>query len=195
MKRHTILFTRHEGMSGMTNAAVLILETADDAASCTDATDMFKRGITEWVNDTQAGREVWEVSREDLNIGNLLLAQPQDDEEFVTILRRHGVKLLSMEGLSWDATEDYDTVLPEEPEEPSAYVVWAASGKIETFTSADAAQHELAYMTTQGDCRGIVYTDRAEAERDVADRRAADAEEQRRDEKRGLYPDKEDQAN
>ena len=96
MKRHTILFTRHEGMSGMTNAAVLILETADDAASCTDATEMFKRGITEWVNDTQAGREVWEVSREDLNIGNLLLAQPQDDEEFVTILRRHGVKLLSM---------------------------------------------------------------------------------------------------
>lgn len=195
MKKHTILFTRHEGMSGMTNAAVLILETDDETASSTDAMEMFKRGITEWVDDTQAGREVWEASREDLNIGDLLLTQPQNDEEFVTILRRHGVKLVSMEGLAWDATEYYDTVLSEDPEEPSAYVVWAGTGVIETFTSVDAAQNELAYMTTQGDCRGIVYTDRAEAERDVADRRAADAETQRRDEKRGLYPDKEDPAN
>ena len=89
MKKHTILFTR-QGMAGMTNAAVLILETDDETASSTDAMEMFKRGITEWVDDTQAGREVWGTSREDLNIGDLLLAQPQNDEEFVTILRRHG---------------------------------------------------------------------------------------------------------
>jgi hypothetical protein len=50
-------------------------------------------------------------------------------------------------------------------------------------------------MNTRGDARGTVYTDLAEAERDVADRKAAVLEQQRRDEKHGLHPGKEDPAN
>jgi len=189
--KHTFLFVRQEGLSGITNAAVLTIDYAVAVAGVADALKAFKKGVNQWVAETSAGRRCWEESSEGLNIGDLL-NEDTDDPEFKAILWQHQVKIVEMRSIEHDATEANDLVLASDPEVPSAYVVWEASGEIETFPS-DAKAREARIARGRS---GTVYADRAEAIKEVTTRTLGEmSEQQRRDEKNGLYGDKQDPAN
>jgi len=75
-----------------------------------------------------------------------------------------------------------------------AYILWESSGSVETFDSEDEAKNELMAMESRG-LRGLIYRDKADALSDAQDRVEAIKAAQLKDEKRGLYPDKEDVSN
>jgi hypothetical protein len=190
--KHTFLFVRQEGLSGITNAAVLTIDYAVAVAGVADALEAFKKGVSQWVAETSDGRRCWEESSENLNIGDLL-NEDINDVEFQTIMSQHNVVILRMCSIEHDATEAFDLVLATAPEVPSAYVVWAAAGDIETFPNEGKARHALEAMHAEFGYSGKVFTDRAEAIKEVTTRTLGEL--QRRDEKHGLYGDKQDPAN
>ena len=192
--KHTFLFVRQEGLSGITNAAVLTIDYAVAVACADDALAAFKKGVNQWVAETSAGRHCWEESSEDLNIGNLL-NEDTDDPEFKAILEQHNVAITELRSIWHDATVACDTVLATAPEVPSAYIVWTSTGVIETFPSKEKANHELMVMMARG-YSGKVFTDRALAMTAVTAHTLGEMRElQRRDEKHGLYGGQEDPAN
>jgi hypothetical protein len=79
-------------------------------------------------------------------------------------------------------------------DEEEAYILWESSGEVETFDSEDEAKDELMAMESRG-MRGLIYRDKADALSDAEDRKEAINAAQLKDEKRGLYPNKEDVSN
>ena len=78
--------------------------------------------------------------------------------------------------------------------ESEVYVLWESTGNVEPFDSEEEAKDELMAAESRG-LRGLLYRDKADAFSDAQDRWEAIKAEQIKDEKRGLYPDKEDVSN
>jgi len=65
-----LVFTRSEGMRGITTLAIIQLECAE-TMNRQQALEALVRSVSDWVQSTAPGREVWRASCEDLNIGDL----------------------------------------------------------------------------------------------------------------------------
>lgn len=74
--------------------------------------EMVTRAITRWVNETNAGREAWERSSEDFNVGDL--SNEIGDEELMSRLREEGVVALDIETHSTAHKWEYDRILVDE---------------------------------------------------------------------------------
>jgi len=74
--------------------------------------------VTEWVNTTEEGKEAWQSSSEDFNIGDLSVHLAGEDtweeDALARCLRNHGITWLEVECYSdtnGDVDWTYDTVL------------------------------------------------------------------------------------
>ena len=74
------------------------------------------------------------------------------------------------------------------------YVLWESSGNVETFDSEEEAKDELMAAESRG-MRGWILGRRGAQDRWEAIKAAQIKAAQIKDEKRGLYPDKEDVSN
>lgn len=81
-------FIRLEG-KGITTVAVLQLESNYEAEP--DTRDALKKSITEWVNTTHAGAQMWNYSSGDLNIGDLLGSDAFHDADLRRIMASNGL--------------------------------------------------------------------------------------------------------
>jgi hypothetical protein len=91
MKKSELLFLRRAGglFGGVENAMVLSVET-ERPVRRSDVLSRLERAVTKWVNTTEAGREAYLDSSEDLNIADLdghLLS----DESLVQCLTDEGL--------------------------------------------------------------------------------------------------------
>lgn len=104
----TLVFLRHE-KSQVPNIAVLSLRTLLE--NDRDVMEALIGATTEWVSTTTAGRDLWDFSCNDLNIGDLASSTAFTDEAFLAALRARGVEYVSSEFVSGGAACSYDEVL------------------------------------------------------------------------------------
>jgi len=82
-----LLFTRVEGMRGVTTLAVVQVQLEDWVSS--DAImQALERAVREWVTNTREGKRLWSDSVEDLNIGDLASHGIDGLRPF---LKKHGI--------------------------------------------------------------------------------------------------------
>lgn len=104
----TLVFLRHE-KAQVPNIAVLTLRTL--LANDRDVMEALIGATTEWVNTTTAGRDLWDFSCNDLNIGDLASSTAFTDEAFLAALRARGIEYVSSEFVIGGAACSYDEVL------------------------------------------------------------------------------------
>jgi hypothetical protein len=107
-----IAFTRQDGLV-LSNLLVLRVEHtySKTAGVKTLILPAIKAGITEWIEKTKAGKEAWDYSCEDLNIGDIASSHTTD-KELLACLRRQGITGLDVVFELSDANEvSYDHVL------------------------------------------------------------------------------------
>lgn len=92
-KPTNIPFIRQNGWRGIDQLLVVCFTHAETLRSAAEVLSAFKNGITEWIKTTKEGREVWDDSSDDLNIGDM--AGYEYDRDLRTILQKHGI-------LSWE---------------------------------------------------------------------------------------------
>jgi hypothetical protein len=61
------------------NRYVVIVNVESEYNSTKDIIQALKKSLTEWVNETQAGRDAWEYTVEDFNISDLIDVGIGDD--------------------------------------------------------------------------------------------------------------------
>jgi NifB/MoaA-like Fe-S oxidoreductase len=104
-------------VSGKVSKAFILQHKAQEPDAA--VLQMVRRAVTAWVKQTDAGREAWEYSGGDLNIGDLM-GHIDTDKELNKLLEAAGFEELSIEGSSSESVSDrwtYDTVLVEDPPE------------------------------------------------------------------------------
>lgn len=113
-----------------------------------DAFEAFRRVVTQWVQKTDDGKELWLESSFDLNIGDLL------GVGFPSLLRMlpcHGIHGVHVDAVDFDYTKPYDKVLPccmwgvRNAENPDEW--WnndTGWGSMETATEFD--ENQVAYL-------------------------------------------------
>jgi hypothetical protein len=85
----------------------------DDARTPAKIFEAFKSAMATWINETQEGKDLWADSSEDLNIGDLSMAEPDIDE----YLKAHDIFGYEASVLSAENSEyHFDTVLVERDE-------------------------------------------------------------------------------
>ncbi len=77
----------------------------------TAAFERFKKAVTEWVVESDEGRELWFTSANDLNIGDLLTYGVIDNEVFKIYMRKHGVTVKMAHSLTGDQRRSFDEQL------------------------------------------------------------------------------------
>lgn len=88
MSTTTLLFARHENASISGFGVVTI--TSDVSKDPKVLIEKFKAGVTDWVNSTKAGKEIWDYSEGELNIGDL--AGYEQDESLADCLSEYGIR-------------------------------------------------------------------------------------------------------
>jgi hypothetical protein len=116
MSRISVLVYRQEKCE--VGAAVVVSarqsKRVRDSASLLDR---LRKAITRWMCETKKGKEAWEDSGADFNIGDLSASHMDDkgpDESLVPYLEAQGVCDLDVDQLDPDADWTYDTVLCDE---------------------------------------------------------------------------------
>ena len=117
--RHTFLFTRQEGLGGIVrSAATLTLGTeAPSADTHHEALNRFMRAITDWIRETDVGREAWEDTCQDFNIGDACNWGLKTSPTFAPFADRHGIVILELDTIAWDQHVAFDRVLHKYVEE------------------------------------------------------------------------------
>jgi predicted Fe-Mo cluster-binding NifX family protein len=81
----------------------------------------LEQAITDWILETEEGKEAWAESCEDFNIGDVLMHYPS--ESLTRYLRKRGVNVLSLEQATTADVVSFDRILVDtarlESEEPS----------------------------------------------------------------------------
>lgn len=109
-RRAWLTFTRHEaGEYGVTSVGFIELETSLPSQDV--IVDALTSATTAWVNKTAAGREAWEESCKDLNIGDLELHGAFSDTSFITELAQRGITKAKCQVFECADALAYDTVL------------------------------------------------------------------------------------
>jgi hypothetical protein len=117
MTRVELLFTRPaEGFgSHKLDAAMLVSFGVTEKSGKTEGEVMetFKRAVNRWVLETDQGKEAWEDSSYDLNVGDLF-GSHEGDEDLDRILADEGLfEVKCVWSLGEGAEYPYDTVLAE----------------------------------------------------------------------------------
>lgn len=109
---YALLFVRQEGMKGLTDFKTIGL-TVDSAAQLPDVEVLLllKRAVTDWAANHATGREAWQASGEDYNIGDLVTDLA--DESLVRCLAARGISHVR-ELTTGCKAFDYDAVLMDE---------------------------------------------------------------------------------
>lgn len=116
-----LLFARREGLN-ITNTAEMELLLTPEAAEYVyrgneeegpeeRALQRVKTAITQWVDKTPEGREAWEASAGDLNIGDIASHQIDEDDSLVPFLINQGISVMRAGVMGADKSLDFDTVL------------------------------------------------------------------------------------
>ncbi|MBK4736207.1 hypothetical protein [Noviherbaspirillum pedocola] len=103
----TLVFLRN-GQGEVENLCMLRLRTEKQPS---DAVEALKAAVTEWVASTDKGRDVWDFSCCDLNIGDLDSHDGFADETLLELLRKHGVEYVGCSQALDAAIVSYDKVL------------------------------------------------------------------------------------
>ena len=72
MSSHEFCFIRQEGLGNIAALVVLRIVTTKDSTR-DGALDSLQTGCTEWAKATLSGRNAWDDSAEDFNVGDLIL--------------------------------------------------------------------------------------------------------------------------
>ena len=110
--RHTFLFTRGGGLQGVTAAAILTVETSNpEASSHAAAFAWFRCAVTDWLKETKEGRDAWEESVQDFNIGDFVSSMVMVGKAFSEIAARRGIIVQDAYTIAWDQCVPFDRVL------------------------------------------------------------------------------------
>jgi hypothetical protein len=113
MHNTKLVFVRYEG-GEVCNMGILSLKTS------LNSNDEVKAALvsatTHWVNTTKEGRELWDDSCEDLNIGDLDSGSAFKSAEFIQALKERGVEYVDCSLMSCDEALSFDEVLVNEAE-------------------------------------------------------------------------------
>lgn len=105
----TLTFARHEGFDrDTTTLAILTLTHEADI----DQNEVFHRlttAITDWVRKTDSGKQAWQNSSQDFNIGDLI--HHDGDPALARFLHWHGLHLSRLTVVDSECAEPFDTVL------------------------------------------------------------------------------------
>lgn len=104
----TLVFLRYE-RAQVTSIGLLKFRTTLDSDSAVQGA--LIDATTEWVQKTEAGRRLWEVSDQDLNIGDLVSSDALMDEVLLTALRLREVEFVECALGEPENTASYDLVL------------------------------------------------------------------------------------
>ena len=94
--KHTILYTREEGLS-ITNAAICTF-----SAQTEDAQKTLETAVTQWVKNTPEGKQQYIQSSKDFNIGDLACCQ--DPRMF----EKYGITNLKIQTLEPNSIHAFD---------------------------------------------------------------------------------------
>lgn len=116
---HTFLLTRFAGLEQIDCMATISLRSFFDNSPTgrDEAWENFRKAVTQWVLETSEGRECWDGSAHDLNIGDLLNDDAFRSPKFIGILQENGIEHASAQGLHWGEMRSYDEVLVDDPDE------------------------------------------------------------------------------
>ena len=107
-----IPFIRIGDYSTIQAACIVEVEFIDDRDwSVDDTLKVIKYAITQWICDTEKGMDYWNITGEDLNIGDIFCYDIVD--EILPYLQKRGIK--SITGDSLENAVSYDTVLANPP--------------------------------------------------------------------------------
>lgn len=110
---HTLLFIRNDSGS-VDTTAILRLTATRGPLSDIEVFAALKRAVTKWVATTDEGKNVWEWSSQDLNIGDLHAYDAFDDRTLQMLLAEEGLLFKSLEGGQGEEFA-YDAVLSDGP--------------------------------------------------------------------------------
>ncbi len=116
--RHTFFFAREEGIDGVTAAAVLTIDLSNPVAvTHVEVFERFTTAVTEWLRETDEGREAWEQSSYDFNIGDFVSGVNLKKSPFVEIASRHGLVVWEADTIAWDHMIAFDRILRTDEED------------------------------------------------------------------------------
>jgi hypothetical protein len=112
--KHTFIFAREEGLHGITAAALLTIDDSRRAEPCRtreDALKLFCGAVTDWLNETEAGETLWQMTVEGFNIGDFMLHGVALRFDFQPYLQKWGIAIDECSQIAWDARVSYDKIL------------------------------------------------------------------------------------
>lgn len=86
--KHNLTFIRKSGLNVIENLWVVEIHMIDPADGLDDALRGLEHAVTDWVLETDTGRDAWEKSSEDFNIADFFLHYAPGIMKF---LWRHGI--------------------------------------------------------------------------------------------------------
>jgi hypothetical protein len=103
---HEITFVRHDpDVFSMARLKLVALRKFPDKEAVVRA---LTSAVTDWIIETDEGKEEWEDSSEDFNIGDLDTAMT---EKLPPFLMRHGIQYIEIDMMSGLDEQNYDRVL------------------------------------------------------------------------------------
>lgn len=108
MRNTTLVFLRHERFE-VSNIGILNLKTSLESDS--EVKKALVDATTHWVNTTKEGRNLWNDSSADLNIGDLASSGGLQSTEFIDALRQRGIEYVSCNLGDCESALSYDKVL------------------------------------------------------------------------------------
>lgn len=109
-RKLSLTFTRQEGLD-ITTIAILNVEVDQQVHDQEAAFSALREAVTEWVKTTPGGRDCWQDSCSDLNIGDLANHVAFKDPMLVAALRARGIVAIDWVDVDADRSFNYDTVL------------------------------------------------------------------------------------
>lgn len=104
-----ICFTRIDG-HGILDAMIVLAFQGPDTQE--DAMRRLERAVTQWVEETETGKLVWQQSNEDLNIGDIVDFMIDPFSSLVPFLIRHSIHQVDhLYTLTETSMEPFDTIL------------------------------------------------------------------------------------
>lgn len=88
MKSHYFAFTRKHGFSEIETLWLVKIDLINMESGLDDALQALTASVTNWIKETEEGREAWEESCEDFNVGDLFL---QSRELLRPFLEKYGI--------------------------------------------------------------------------------------------------------
>lgn len=113
MNTHKHVFIRQDGQD-VDAVAILLIQDNDGNRGAAAGLQAVERAITRWVKETPEGREAYEESSEDYNIGDFV--DDYQSESLAAYLIKEGIAGLDLTTLCPDETNTYDHHLVDDEE-------------------------------------------------------------------------------